>query len=88
MEAIIRLIAMRLDYFKLGWNVFDFIIVVFSIVGELIIRDGAFIFFIINIFLSWSYSSLDGKEVATSSQSIFVFYRLNNASEYFRDTRW
>lgn len=40
-EAIIRLIAMRLDYFKLGWNVFDFIIVVFSIVGELIVTGGA-----------------------------------------------
>lgn len=40
-EAIIRLIAMRLDYFKLGWNVFDFIIVVFSIVGELIVTSGA-----------------------------------------------
>lgn len=37
-EAIIRLIAMRLDYFKLGWNVFDFIIVVFSIVG-IIVED-------------------------------------------------
>ena len=33
-EAVIRLIAMRFDYFKLGWNVFDFTIVVFSIVGE------------------------------------------------------
>lgn len=33
-EAIIRLIAMRLDYFKMGWNVFDFVIVVFSIVGK------------------------------------------------------
>ena len=25
---------MRLDYFKLGWNVFDFIIVLFSIAGR------------------------------------------------------
>lgn len=37
-EAIIRLLALRLDYFKLGWNVFDFIIVVFSIVG-IIVED-------------------------------------------------
>jgi len=35
---------MRLDYFKLGWNVFDFIIVVFSIVGELIVTGGALMF--------------------------------------------
>ncbi|XP_068681874.1 sodium channel protein 1 brain-like isoform X2 [Montipora foliosa] len=37
-EAVIRLIAMRFDYFKLGWNVFDFTIVVFSIVG-IIVED-------------------------------------------------
>lgn len=36
-EAVIRLIAMRLDYFKMGWNVFDFVIVVFSIVGKLLV---------------------------------------------------
>lgn len=30
-EAVIRLIAMRLEYFRYGMNVFDFIIVVFSI---------------------------------------------------------
>ena len=33
-EAFIRLVALRFDYFKQGWNVFDFIIVIFSIVGE------------------------------------------------------
>ena len=33
-EACVRLIALRLDYFKQGWNLFDFTIVVFSIVGE------------------------------------------------------
>ncbi|XP_074630746.1 sodium channel protein 1 brain-like isoform X1 [Acropora palmata] len=37
-EAVIRLIALRFDYFKLGWNVFDFTIVVFSIVG-IIVED-------------------------------------------------
>ena len=34
LEAIVRLIAMRLEYFKSGMNVFDFITVVFSIAGE------------------------------------------------------
>ena len=33
-EAVIRLIAMRLEYFKSGMNVFDFVIVVFSIAGK------------------------------------------------------
>ena len=32
-EAVIRLTAMRLEYFKYGMNVFDFVIVVFSIAG-------------------------------------------------------
>ena len=40
-EAVIRLIALRFDYFKLGWNVFDFTIVVFSIVGEYLYRLGS-----------------------------------------------
>ena len=77
-EAIIRLIAMRLDYFKLGWNVFDFIIVVFSIVGELIVARE---FFIINLF-SWCYSSLLERlhYFKHSSLSIFVFYCLNNSN--------
>ena len=34
LEAIIRLTAMRLEYFKSGMNVFDFVIVVFSIAGK------------------------------------------------------
>ena len=33
-EAVIRLTAMRLEYFKYGMNVFDFVIVVFSIAGK------------------------------------------------------
>ena len=35
MEAIVRLIAMRLEYFKSMMNVFDFTIVIFSLVGML-----------------------------------------------------
>ena len=34
LEAIIRLTAMRLEYFKSGMNVFDFVIVIFSIAGK------------------------------------------------------
>ena len=33
-EAVIRLIAMELEYFKNGMNVFDFVIVLFSITGK------------------------------------------------------
>ncbi|XP_031560094.1 sodium channel protein 1 brain-like isoform X2 [Actinia tenebrosa] len=32
-EAIIRLTALKFDYFKQAWNLFDFVIVIFSIVG-------------------------------------------------------
>lgn len=49
-EAVIRLIAMRLDYFKMGWNVFDFVIVVFSIVGKLLVYDSKLDFFYIRSF--------------------------------------
>lgn len=34
LEAVVRLIALRFDYFKQGWNLFDFTIVIFSIVGK------------------------------------------------------
>ena len=33
-EAIIRLVAMRLEYFKSFMNIFDFTIVIFSIGGK------------------------------------------------------
>ena len=33
-EAILRLLALRSDYFKSGWNLFDFTIVIFSITGN------------------------------------------------------
>lgn len=38
-EAVIRLTAMRLEYFKYGMNVFDFVIVVFSIAGKCLLRS-------------------------------------------------
>ena len=33
-EAILRIIALRWRYFQYPWNVFDFIIVILSIVGK------------------------------------------------------
>lgn len=33
-EAVVRLIAMELEYFKSHMNVFDFVIVLFSIAGK------------------------------------------------------
>ena len=33
-EAILRIIALRWGYFQQRWNVFDFVIVVLSIVGK------------------------------------------------------
>ena len=33
LEAIVKIIALRTHYFKKAWNVFDFIIVVSSLVG-------------------------------------------------------
>lgn len=33
-EAIVKLIALRHHYFKKAWNVFDFIIVVSSVIGN------------------------------------------------------
>ena len=34
LEAVVRLVALRLHYFKQPWNIFDFSIVILSIVGE------------------------------------------------------
>ena len=34
LECIMKLLGLRLYYFKQPWNVFDFIVVVFSILGE------------------------------------------------------
>lgn len=33
-EAIVKLVALRQHYFKKAWNVFDFIIVVSSVIGN------------------------------------------------------
>lgn len=46
-EAVVRLTAMRLEYFKYGMNVFDFVIVVFSIAGKFFL---SFYFFVLQIF--------------------------------------
>ena len=33
LEAVVKIIALRTHYFKKAWNVFDFIIVISSLVG-------------------------------------------------------
>ena len=35
LEAIIKLLGLRYHYFRVPWNVFDFLIVVLSLIGEL-----------------------------------------------------
>lgn len=76
---------MRLDYFKLGWNVFDFTIVVFSIVGELIVARE--FFFIINLFLFGVILTL-WKEVTTLSihPCRFLCLPFKRLEPHFRDT--
>ena len=49
-EALIRLTAMRLEYFKYGMNVFDFVIVVFSIAGKWLDYIVRFVIFISLLF--------------------------------------
>lgn len=33
-ECVLKLIALRYYYFSVGWNVFDFVVVILSIVGK------------------------------------------------------
>lgn len=33
-ECVIKIIALRCYFFKIGWNIFDFVVVILSIVGE------------------------------------------------------
>lgn len=32
-ECILKIIALRRHYFSIGWNIFDFVVVILSIVG-------------------------------------------------------
>lgn len=34
-ECSLKIIALRHHYFAVGWNIFDFVVVILSIVGEL-----------------------------------------------------
>ncbi|KAJ8304693.1 hypothetical protein KUTeg_018276 [Tegillarca granosa] len=36
LECIVKLVGLRLHYFRVGWNVFDFIIVVLSLIGFIV----------------------------------------------------
>lgn len=38
-ECILKLIGLRYYYFKVPWNVFDFVVVVLSILGKYILTD-------------------------------------------------
>lgn len=38
LEAIVKIVGLRWHYFRRTWNVFDFIVVVLSIVGKKIIK--------------------------------------------------
>ncbi len=38
LEAVVKIIGLRWHYFRRAWNVFDFIIVVLSIIGKDLIR--------------------------------------------------
>ncbi len=37
LEAVVKIIGLRWHYFRRAWNVFDFIIVVLSIIGKLLL---------------------------------------------------
>lgn len=34
-ECLIKIVALRCYFFTVGWNIFDFVVVILSIVGEL-----------------------------------------------------
>lgn len=40
-ECIMKLIGLRYYYFKIPWNVFDFVVVVLSILGKLFFQKNA-----------------------------------------------
>jgi hypothetical protein len=33
-ECLIKIVALRCYFFTIGWNIFDFVVVILSIVGE------------------------------------------------------
>lgn len=43
-EAIVRITALGAFYFRVAWNVFDFIVVVLSVIGEFYFCCGDFTF--------------------------------------------
>ena len=47
-EAILRIIALRWGYFLHPWNVFDFVVVLLSIIGELRLDNAFFCYPVIN----------------------------------------
>ena len=41
-ECVLKIFALRLHYFKEPWNVFDFVVVILSILGEFRVGNGYF----------------------------------------------
>lgn len=37
-ECILKLIAFHCNYFTIGWNIFDFMVVIFSVTGKIFSR--------------------------------------------------
>ncbi len=39
-ECCLKIIALRYHYFSIGWNIFDFVVVILSILGKSAFTDG------------------------------------------------
>lgn len=52
-ECILKIIALRYHYFSIGWNIFDFVVVILSILGKATL--------LIVIKQSWSRKMLIGQ---------------------------
>jgi hypothetical protein len=42
-ECVLKLISLRHYYFTIGWNIFDFVVVILSIVGKICAKSGKFL---------------------------------------------
>lgn len=44
LEAIVKIVGLRWHYFTMPWNVFDFVVVVLSLLGKSTIKCEVFLF--------------------------------------------
>ena len=42
-ECVLKLISLRHYYFTIGWNIFDFVVVILSIVGKICVKSVKFL---------------------------------------------